>query len=66
MFLYKYHNRYISEIKLYCDGKSSEYVEIESILNGRINSKTIEENFDYVLRMAHSIREGNVTGSLIM
>lgn len=58
--------RDISEIKLYCDGKASEYRKIESILNGRINTKIIEENFDDVLRMAHSIREGNVTGSLIM
>lgn len=35
-------------------------------MNGQIKIKTIEENFDDVLRMAHSIREGNVTGSLIM
>lgn len=58
--------RDISEIKLYCAGKASEYPKIESILNGQIKIKTIEENFDDVLRMAHSIREGNVTGSLIM
>ena len=58
--------RDISEIKLYCSGKASEYPKIESILNGQIKTKTIEENFDDVLRMAHSIREGNVTGSLIM
>ncbi len=58
--------RDISEIKLYCAGKTSEYPKIESILNGQIKTKTIEENFDDVLRMAHSIREGNVTGSLIM
>ncbi len=58
--------RDISEIKLYCAGKASEYPKIESILNGQIKTKTIEENFDDVLRMAHSIREGNVTGSLIM
>ncbi|MCE5222279.1 MAG: Tn3 family transposase [Clostridium sp.] len=58
--------RDISEIKLYCAGKASEYPKIESILNGQIKIKTIEENFDDVLRMSHSIREGNVTGSLIM
>lgn len=58
--------RDISEIKLYCTGKASEYPKIQSILNSKINTKTIEENFDDVLRMTHSIREGNVTGSLIM
>ncbi|AGF57033.1 TnpA family transposase [Clostridium saccharoperbutylacetonicum] len=58
--------RDISEIKLYCIGKASDYTKIESILNGRINIKIIEKNFDDVLRLAHSIREGKVTGSLIM
>lgn len=58
--------RDISDTKLYCSKKASEYPKIDIILNGRINTKVIEENFDDVLRMAHSIREGNVTGSLIM
>lgn len=58
--------RDISELKLFCIGKSSDYPKIESILNGRINTKIIEDNFDDVLRLAHSIREGKVTGSLIM
>jgi len=58
--------RDISEIKLYCAGKASDYPKIESILNGRINTKIIEENYDDVLRLSHSIREGKVTGSLIM
>jgi TnpA family transposase len=31
--------RDISEIKLYCAGKASDYPKIESILNGRINTK---------------------------
>ncbi|MBZ9693503.1 transposase [Clostridium sp. M14] len=58
--------RDISEIKLYCAGKVSEYSKIESILNGQIKTKTIEENFDDILRMAHSIKEGHVIGFLIM
>lgn len=58
--------RDISELKLYCFGKATDYPKIEKILNGRINIKIIEENFDDVLRLAHSIREGKVTGSLIM
>jgi TnpA family transposase len=58
--------RDISEIKLYCTGKASDYPKIESILNGHVSTKIIEENFDDVLRLTHSIREGKVTGSLIM
>ncbi|MBN1056883.1 hypothetical protein DVW05_16275 [Clostridium botulinum] len=41
--------RDISEIKLYYAGKVSEYSKIESILNGQIKTKTIEENFDDIL-----------------
>lgn len=58
--------RNISDIKLYSTKKANEYPKIESILNGQIKLKIIKENFDDVLRMAHSIREGNVTSSLIM
>ncbi len=58
--------RDISELKLYCIEKASSYSKIEKILNRRINTKIIEENFDDVLRLTHSIREGKVTGSLIM
>lgn len=58
--------RDISELKLYCIEKASSYTKIEKILNGRINTKIIQENFDDVLRLTHSIREGKVTGSLIM
>lgn len=58
--------RSISDIKLYSTKKANEYPKIESILNGQIKLKIIKENFDDVLRMAHSIREGNVTSSLIM
>lgn len=35
-------------------------------MRGRINVKVIEKNYDDVLRLAHSIREGVVSGSLIM
>lgn len=46
--------RDISEIKLYCTGKANVYPKIESILNGRMNTKIIEENFHDVLRLTHS------------
>lgn len=58
--------RDISDLKLYCIRKSSGHAKIASILNGRINIKIIQENFDDVLRLAHSISEGKVTASLIM
>ena len=44
----------------------NHYLKIDSIFNGKININLIKENYDSVLRLAHSIREGKVTGSLIM
>ncbi|GGA43336.1 hypothetical protein GCM10011384_36390 [Psychrobacillus lasiicapitis] len=44
----------------------NEFPKLENILRGRINTKMIQENFDDVLRVAHSIREGKVSGSLIL
>lgn len=38
---------------------------MEKLLRGRINTKIIRENYDDVLRLAHSIREGTVSASLI-
>jgi TnpA family transposase len=35
------------------------------LLHGQINTKIIQENYDDVLRLAHSIREGTVSASLI-
>lgn len=58
--------RDISELKLYSFTKPGEYPKIEKIIQGKINTKIIQENFDDVLRLAYSIREGKVSGSLIM
>lgn len=58
--------RDISDLKLYCIEKPNCYPKIEGLLSSRINFKKIEDNFDDVLRLAHSIREGKVTASLIM
>lgn len=58
--------RDLSELKLYSFSKLGEYPKIEKILKGRINTKLIQENYDDVLRLTHSIREGKVSGSLIM
>jgi TnpA family transposase len=58
--------RDLSELKLYSFSKPSDYPKIENIIQGKINVKIIRENYDDVLRLAHSIREGKVSGSLIM
>lgn len=58
--------RDISELKLYSFTKPSNYPKIENIIQGKINLKIIQENYDDVLRLAYSIREGKVSGSLIM
>lgn len=58
--------RDLSDSKLYCIGKASEYPKLEKMLRGQINTKVIRENYDDVLRLAHSVREGTVSSSLIM
>lgn len=58
--------RDISDAKLYTISSPNEFPNIKGILRGKINIKVIKENFDDVLRLAHSIREGRVSGSLMM
>ncbi|MCM3708673.1 Tn3 family transposase [Cytobacillus firmus] len=58
--------RDLSDSKLFTIDKAREYPKLEAILRGQINTKTIKENYGDVLRLAHSIREGTVSASLIM
>lgn len=58
--------RDLSDSKLFTIDKASEYPKLEVILRGQINTKVIKENYEDVLRLAHSIREGTVSASLIM
>ncbi|MBA4536166.1 Tn3 family transposase [Bacillus aquiflavi] len=58
--------RDLSDSKLFTIDKASEYSKLEAILRGQINTKIIKENYEDVLRLAHSIREGTVSASLIM
>jgi TnpA family transposase len=58
--------RDLSDTKLYTMSSPRDFPKIESILRGRINTKLIHDNYDDVLRLAHSIREGKVSSSLIM
>ena len=41
-------------------------VSIEKIIKVKVNTKIIKDNYDDVLKLAHSIREGKVSASLIM
>ncbi|AWP25298.1 MULTISPECIES: Tn3 family transposase [Paenibacillaceae] len=58
--------RDLADSKLYAIGKPSIFPKLEKLLRGQINTKIIQENYDDVLRLAHSIREGTVSASLIM
>ncbi|KMP41772.1 transposase, partial [Bacillus cereus] len=58
--------RDLADSKLFTIDKASEYPKLEAILRGQINTKVIKENYEDVLRLAHSIREGTVSASLIM
>src|SRR5699024_7205115 len=58
--------RDLSDSKLFTLEKGNEYPKLESLLRGQINKKVIKENYEDVLRLAHSIREGTVSASLIM
>ncbi|OHW61203.1 Tn3 transposase DDE domain protein [Andreesenia angusta] len=58
--------RDLSDSKLFTIGKASDYPKLEPLLRGQINTKLIKDNYDDVLRLAHSIREGAVSASLIM
>ncbi|WP_238442622.1 transposase [Desulforamulus reducens] len=58
--------RDLSDLKLYALTKLCDYPKLEDVLQGRISIKKIKENYDDVLRLAHSIQKGKVTASLIM
>lgn len=58
--------RDLSDAKLYAIGKPSDFPKLENLLRGQIDMKVIRENYDDVLRLAHSIREGKVSGALVM
>jgi TnpA family transposase len=58
--------RDLSNLDLFSFSPPSNFPKIEKLLKSKINTKLIQDNFDDVLRLAHSIREGKVSGSLIM
>jgi len=58
--------RDLSDSKLFTIDKACEYPKLEAVLCGQITIKVIKENYEDVLRLAHSIREGTVSATLIM
>ena len=58
--------RDISDCKLYYVEKKEEFKNIQSVIKGKININIIKENFDDILKLAHSIKQGKVSASLIM
>ena len=58
--------RDIGDTKLFSFSPINDFPKLKGILQGKINIKIIQENFDDILRLAYSIREGKVSGSLIM
>jgi TnpA family transposase len=58
--------RDIADSKLYSFSKTNIYTDMGSVIQGEIRPKIIEDNYSDVLRLACSIREGVVSGSLIM
>lgn len=58
--------RDITDSKLYTISKANDFPKLEKLVKGQINTKIIKENYDDVLRLAHSIAEGTVSASLIV
>ena len=58
--------RDLSDVKLFALDKCDNFLNLNGILKGKINEKIIKDNYDEVLRLASSIREGTVTSSLII
>ena len=58
--------RDMEDTRFYTFGKSNDFPKISALLRGQVNVKVIRENYDEVLRVAHSIRKGIVPGTLIM
>lgn len=58
--------RDIEDTRFHTFGRPGDFPKIHALLRGPINVKVIRENYDDVLRVAHSIRKGIVPGALIM
>lgn len=58
--------RDISDLKLFYFSKATDLHKMQDVIQGRINTNITQENYEDVLRLPYSIKEGKVSGSLIM
>jgi TnpA family transposase len=58
--------RDIKDKRLHIMDKPSRYPKLSSLIRGRINIKDISQNWDEVLRLLSSIRQGTVSASMIL
>jgi TnpA family transposase len=56
----------LADKNLYVPGKTGNWPPLSSLIGGSTNLKLIEREFDEVIRLAASIRQGTVTASLIL
>jgi TnpA family transposase len=58
--------RDIQDCKLYVPDSSIDYPALKALIGGKINNKHIRTNWEEVLRMTTSVKQGVVTASLII
>ena len=58
--------RDLADKRLYVPGKPAQWPALESMIGRSLNVKLIEQTFDEILRLAASIKQGQVTASLIL
>lgn len=58
--------RNIGDTRLYTPTNDPELSTLEPLIGGAINTKTITQHWDEILRLATSIKTGTVTASLMM
>jgi len=58
--------RDMQDKRLYITGSADDYPALGALIGGKLNLKQIRSNWDEILRLAISIKEGIVTASLIV
>ena len=58
--------RDLADSKLFTLNESDVYINLNEIFRGRINKSVIKENYDEVLRVASSIKDGKVSAALML
>lgn len=58
--------RDLGDTKLYVPGKVADHPALRSMIGGSLNIKHLRAHWDYVLRLAASIKHGTVTASLML